>query len=243
MIINEIRNICAKANSWVSKYSLLFYKNKKSYIEYLEANLFLNSSQSNQIARNIIKIYNPIEQQPDIYYRQLEKNALELLAEYDNACSKLAISDEKYFLKLILMGEVPLDILSNREVLYSLTHEIFYSSLFGREKITIYLQDVNIMYLVAIFEQSLLISMRHQDIDVLMELLCSIFILELYDEINQDVFLISLNFMKLYVNEEGYVGFVDSSSDKELFDQVYHTTLVSQILFYILENKNDRVGK
>lgn len=59
-----------------------------------------------------------------------------------------------------------------------MTHDVFYTSLFGRSIIN-FETYVDLTNLTVIIEQGMLLSINSDDIDVLMELLCVVYLLKL----------------------------------------------------------------
>lgn len=135
----------------------------------------------------------------------------------------------KWFFYQLIQGNNPLELLSNRDYIYSITHDVFYSSVFNRDSHIFELLDLSSSQLVRVLEFALLMSIRQNDIDVLMELLCATIILKKFDNISDYIVELVVHFLKGYTSTLGYIGL-----EGEDFLTVYHTTLVGKILYHIL---------
>ena len=164
-------------------------------------------------------------------YRLIERMAIEYRLEDAESIDNLSVLYKKTLLHGLILGEFPLPLLADRNALYAVTHTIFYVSLFGSRHCLAETADASSTRLTDILETGMLISCRHNDIDVLLELLCSAFILNV--EGNIDSFIVELVLTKLGSSQaiDGRIG-PDGWAPKEsvFFKDTYHTTLVGCIL-------------
>lgn len=136
----------------------------------------------------------------------------------------------------LLTQDIPIISLADRGVLYSLTHEVFYGTVFGRNKER-YISIFNDKHtLKSFFEISILICIRNADIDVMLELLCSLFLLSLEDYISKGVWLNALHLVKISQRPDGSIPPYSNDLVKDTSKDVYHSTLVAGILLRILNS-------
>lgn len=233
---DDLLDIARRSSKWVDDNLDKIFFQEKSTIEYYQMRLFDKKNLNLSDLQKLLEIYNPldVEKSEKIYFRQIEQLSLGELAGKNQINEIRKLFEQGFFYKLV-NGKISLDILSNRDYLYIITHDIFYSSIFGRDNRVMQSVYNNKNILSLIFVNSLLIAMRHYDTDVLMELLCCIYILDIIENIPEYVLQIIVTFLKRYQLPDGSIP-SDVGIEHPTFTDVYHTCLVASILYYCMED-------
>lgn len=242
-----------RTNSWVKENSFLFTKHKKMYIEFQQMQLFNSSFKPPQPLKNLIDYYLDNEIFPKgkhwedvVLYRKIEYFAIKVMQGHTKELDKIENAFKKSLLIKLLTKNIFLDVLGHRDILYAITHEIFYVSVFGQYK------DILHKYvlehrekLIELIEMGLLITMQNKDIDVLLELICCVHILNIDNDL--DSYVLSLSY-HVIINSQATDGAIiptmkinyyeKNIHDDKLFKKVYHSTFVANILFYLLQDSN-----
>lgn len=231
----------SKANDWVDNHLPYFLTNEKSFLELNQLYLF-DKDLNKEALQNNINFYSKenfsVESVLDsnmIYYRKIEYLALLFLEqESDLLLTHIQNVFKNGFLVRLNQGDIPLDIITNRDYLYAVTHDVFYTSLFGRS-LTNFETYLDYSKLSTIIELGVITSINRDDIDVLMELLCVVYLLKL-DFSNYLLEVIEL-YLEQKQSEAGFF-YTNESVDQAsyTFSEVYHTCLVAGILLRILNN-------
>lgn len=244
MEANDVRTSLNRAEDWIRNHLPYFLKSKKLFLEYQQMKLYddhIDMAATEALLNFYTDEYGSLDRllaSDEVYYRKIEYLSLLYLAgaiSYQELNKKISKLFQGGFLSQLLLREISLDILTSREHLYAITHDIFYTSVFSR--CTEIFDTVDRDKLAQIMEYSLLISIRRRDIDVLMELLCCVCILRL--EILDYVWELSLQMIGNSQTDEGYFVYDDDREMTDIekyFPKVYHPTLVAGILNKILNN-------
>lgn len=230
-----------KANDWIDRHLPYFYINEKAFLELNQLYLFDKVLNRESLKININfykKEYGSVEKvlsSDMIYYRKIEYLAL-LFLEHEKNFLYTHIQNlfKNGFLVRLCRKEIPLDIITNRYYLYAVTHDVFYTSLFGRN-LTNFESYIDFTNLATVIEQGILLSINRDDIDVLMELLCVLYLLDL-DRPNYLTEVVEI-YLEQRQSEDGFFYTCNPSNKlSSVFSEVYHTCLVAGILLRILEN-------
>lgn len=238
---DDILAIVSKSLIWIEAHQKRFLASKKSKAEFYQMYLFQNNKSSNNISKKLLTFYSPIDEKSveQFYYRKLEYYALLKLQDVPNLDDAIETLFKSGFLYQLLLKTVPLDILASKDHLYAITHDIFYSSIFGKETTIFETSDFKKTHLLTILEQAILLTIRKDDVDIFMELVACLLILNLSDNLSLPFQELCSFYMKKAQRQDGSFGTHTHVSQENSFENCYHTTLVAGIIFFILGGQYD----
>ncbi|MFA9492663.1 hypothetical protein [Streptococcus sp. E17BB] len=233
---DDILAIVSNSLTWIEDSLDKFSKSKKSRAEFCQMCLFQKKISIDDHLQKLLTFYDPLDSQgrEPLYYRRLEYYALLKLQGDDTVDSTIQFLFKNGLFYKLSFESVPFDILASREHLYAITHDIFYTSIFGKETAIFDILKPKEPQLLAVLEYAILLSIRHDDTDVFMELIACIFILDVADKLSVSCQELCYFYMKNTQLKNGSFKTQSNSTAKESFEEVYHTTLVAGIIFFVL---------
>ncbi|HFU4026287.1 TPA: hypothetical protein ACGO0F_002033 [Streptococcus suis] len=239
--MDKLYSILNRANDWIDRHLPYFYTTEKAFLELNQLYLFDKVLNREALKININfykKEYGSIEEilsSDTVYYRKIEYLSLLFLEQKEDALyTHIQNIFKDGFLVKLCQGMIPLDIITNRDYLYAVTHDVFYTSLFGRT-VANFETYIDFTNLSMIIEQGMLLSISRDDIDVLMELLCVAYLLKL--AIPSYLMKVVEVYLEQKQAEDGFFYTYNSNEQiSNVFLEVYHTCLVAGILLRILKN-------
>lgn len=247
---SSINLVKDSVDEWILQHKHLFYKSKKSELEYsimclFRAKRFNNSNNLDVLYSSYFsdtdesitfsEINHFINSQTDVDYERIEKLVVYMLYHHslkkDVIISRLKRGTAYY----LLSSESEVSILSNRDFIYDVTHTIFWASIYGTDTSMIEAAFTK-EKLSKLLNRCLSISILNSDVDVMLEVLACIFICKSANAVPQILIRTSGDILtNVYDKSTGHIVF---EPDNDNFVTSYHATLVFRILLsqYLEDN-------
>lgn len=192
--------------------------------------------------RKYIDLFQKVEYSKLSQYRICEILAIDqLYNNYDHSEEIRKLFKRGFFYNLV-NNELPLELLSNRNFLYAITHEIMYCSIFNSNNKNILDLIHTNKKLIEIFNVSISMCLRNDDIDVLNELIYSILVLEIEQDINSTLLQVSCDYIEKSIDKKFLIRPNNKFNysllnEKDYFKSVYHTTLTGGFIYGIYKQR------
>lgn len=229
--------LCTRAEFWISNNVNFISKSEKSNLEYLETELFsLECDDINESRYLKLVQYAQSLKDTTIDYRFVERIALDsiLNEKFKLHHDKIRTVYNQTIMHNVLTGELPLAILADRDILYAITHTVFYATIFNHTAEYISAADLQSEKIRTMFENGLLLACRHDDIDVLVELVASVYILNLDNRLNEAILKVAYQKIEASQFANGSISPTGELTKPLSRQVVYHTTLAVKILESVL---------